>query len=45
MENQGQGKSTSLRNFTKENEVAVINVLNKPLPFRSNIKSSCRRRL
>lgn len=34
----GTGKSTSLRNFT-ENEVAVINVLNKPLPFRSNIKA------
>ena len=36
----GTGKSTSLRNFT-ENEVAVINVLNKPLPFRSNIKAAC----
>ncbi len=34
----GSGKSTSLRNFTK-NEVAVINVLGKPLPFKSDIKA------
>ncbi len=34
----GSGKSTSLRNFTKE-EVAVINVLGKPLPFKSDIKA------
>lgn len=33
----GTGKSTSLRNFTHE-EVAVINVSGKPLPFRGNIK-------
>ena len=34
----GSGKSTSLRNFTKE-EVAVINVLGKPLPFKNDIKA------
>ena len=34
----GTGKSTSLRNFTKD-EVAVINVLGKPLPFKSDIKA------
>lgn len=34
----GSGKSTSLRNFKKD-EVAVINVLGKPLPFRSDIKA------
>lgn len=34
----GSGKSTSLRNFTKE-EVAVVNVLGKPLPFKSDIKA------
>lgn len=34
----GSGKSTSLRNFTKD-EVAVINVLGKPLPFKSDIKA------
>jgi hypothetical protein len=33
----GTGKSTSLRNF-KHEEVAVINVSGKPLPFRGNIK-------
>lgn len=32
----GSGKSTSLRNFTKD-EVAVVNVLGKPLPFKSDI--------
>lgn len=34
----GTGKSTSLRNF-KGDEVAVINVLGKPLPFKSDIKA------
>lgn len=34
----GSGKSTSLRNFKKD-EAAVINVLGKPLPFRSDIKA------
>lgn len=34
----GSGKSTSLRNF-KGNEVAVVNVLGKPLPFKSDIKA------
>ena len=34
----GSGKSTSLRNFDPE-QVAVINVLGKPLPFRSNMKT------
>lgn len=33
----GTGKSTSLRNFKNE-EVAVVNVSGKPLPFRGNIK-------
>lgn len=32
----GTGKSTSLRNFT-DDEVAVINVSRKPLPFRSKL--------
>lgn len=32
----GTGKSTSLRNFT-DDEVAVINVSGKPLPFRSKL--------
>lgn len=32
----GTGKSTSLRNFTND-EVAVINVSGKPLPFRSKL--------
>ncbi len=32
----GSGKSTSMRNF-KQGEVAIINVLNKPLPFRNKI--------
>lgn len=35
----GTGKSTSLRNF-KGDEVAVINVLGKPLPFKSDIKAA-----
>ena len=34
----GSGKSTSLRNFKGE-EVAVVNVLGKPLPFKSDIKA------
>lgn len=34
----GTGKSTSLRNFNP-NEVAVINVSGKPMPFKSGIKS------
>jgi hypothetical protein len=34
----GTGKSTSLRNFTKD-EIAVVNVLGKPLPFKSDIKA------
>lgn len=32
----GTGKSTSLRNFTND-EVAIINVSRKPLPFRSKL--------
>lgn len=34
----GSGKSASLRNF-KSNEIGVINVAGKPLPFKSDIKS------
>lgn len=34
----GSGKSTSLRNFKKE-EIAVANVLGKPLPFKSDIEA------
>ena len=34
----GSGKSTSLRNFTKD-EIAVVNVLGKPLPFKTDIKA------
>ena len=33
----GSGKTSALRNFTTE-EVAVINVSGKPLPFRSSLK-------
>ena len=33
----GTGKSTSLRNFKNE-DVAVVNVSGKPLPFRGDIK-------
>lgn len=33
----GSGKSTSLRNFAP-NEIGVLNVAGKPLPFRSEIK-------
>ena len=32
----GSGKSASLRNFTKE-EISVLNVTNKPLPFKNNL--------
>lgn len=35
----GTGKSASLRNFPNEN-VAVINVAGKPLPFKNKIESS-----
>lgn len=34
----GTGKSTSLRNFTAD-EVAVINVSGKPLPFRTKLQT------
>lgn len=34
----GAGKSASMRNF-KPNELGVINVAGKPLPFRSDIKT------
>ena len=34
----GTGKSTSIRNFTP-NDVAVINVSGKPLPFRSKLRT------
>lgn len=34
----GVGKSTSFRSF-KENELGIINVLGKPLPFKNNFKS------
>ena len=34
----GSGKSASLRKFDPE-QVAIINVLGKPLPFRSNMKT------
>lgn len=34
----GSGKSTSLRNFKKE-EIAVANVLGKPLPFKTDIEA------
>ncbi|MBE6070027.1 MAG: hypothetical protein E7211_20415 [Clostridium lundense] len=33
----GQGKSTSLRNF-EENEISLINVSKKPLPFKKQFK-------
>ena len=33
----GTGKSASMRNFTKD-EVAIINVAGKPLPFKSDLK-------
>ena len=34
----GSGKSTSFRNFTND-EVAIINVSGKPMPFRSDLKT------
>lgn len=34
----GAGKSTSFRNFTND-EVAIINVSGKPMPFRSELKT------
>lgn len=34
----GSGKSASLRNFKKE-EIAIANVLGKPLPFKSDIEA------
>lgn len=34
----GSGKSASLRNFKKE-EIAIANVLGKPLPFKSNLEA------
>lgn len=34
----GSGKSASLRNFKKD-EIAVANVLGKPLPFKSDIEA------
>ena len=34
----GTGKSTSLRNFTKD-ELFLVNVANKPLPFKSKFES------
>jgi len=34
----GSGKSTSLRNFAPD-EVGVLNVAGKPLPFRSNLQA------
>ena len=35
----GTGKSTSLRNFA-EDQVAIINVSGKPLPFKSDLKTA-----
>lgn len=35
----GSGKSTSLRNFTSE-EIGLVNVSGKPLPFRGGMKSA-----
>ena len=34
----GTGKSTSLRNFSRD-DVAIVNVSGKPLPFRNNLKT------
>ena len=34
----GSGKTSALRNFTND-EVAVISVSGKPLPFRSELKT------
>ena len=38
----GTGKSTSLRNFSRD-DVAIVNVSGKPLPFRNNLKTYKRR--
>ena len=35
----GSGKSASLRNFAGSDDVNVINVIDKPFPFRGEIKS------
>lgn len=35
----GSGKSTSMRNFAGSDDLNVINVLDKPFPFRGKIKS------
>lgn len=35
----GSGKSTSLRNF-EEDEIGLINVSRKPLPFRKKFEST-----
>ena len=34
----GTGKSTSLRNFSRD-DVAIVNVSGKPLPFRNDLKT------
>jgi len=34
----GSGKSTSLRNFINDNEVLIVNVAGKPLPFKNALK-------
>lgn len=39
MGSSGSGKSTSLRNFTDE-EIGLVNVSGKPLPFRGGMKSA-----
>ena len=35
----GSGKSTSLRNFD-EKELALVNVIRKPLPFKKKFEST-----
>lgn len=35
----GSGKSTSLRNFSDADNIGIINVLGKPLPFKNSLKS------
>lgn len=35
----GSGKSTSMRNFNKD-EVGIFNVASKPLPFKNNLKKA-----
>lgn len=35
----GSGKSSSMRNFTPEDEVGIINVGKKPLPFKNKLKT------